>query len=134
MPVQDHLRPIVFLALRTGMRRGEILNMRWSDIDFKNRQILIPITKNGERRYVPISPDLREMLVYPCPLRLEEGHVFPSRMLPRRGEQNRVTGPTEPLVDIKNSFRQALKLARIENFRFHDLRHTFASHLVIARC
>ncbi len=123
-----HLRPIVFLALRTGMRQGEIFKMRWSDVDLKKRQIFIPVSKSGESRRVPISPDLLEMLLS-LPSRLKGGHVFPSTM-PRRGPDSK-SGSTDPYVDVKNSFRQALKLAGIEDFRFHDLRHTFASHLVM---
>jgi integrase len=125
---KDHLRPIVFLALRTGMRQGEIFRMRWSDVDLKKRQILIPVTKSGESRRAPISNDLLEMLLS-LPSRLEGGHVFPSNM-PRYGSSSG-KGPTDPYVDVKNSFRHALNLAGIEDFRFHDLRHTFASHLVM---
>lgn len=124
-----HLRPIVITALRTGMRRGEILNLRWRDVDFNRRLIFVSKSKNGESRHVPISGDLFEVLAG-LPSRSKGGYVFPS-FLPRRRRGSEPPGADGPFVDVKNSFRSALKRAGIEDFRFHDLRHTFASHLVM---
>jgi integrase len=124
----EHIRPIVLTALRTGMRRGELFNLRWSDVNLKKRFLFIRQSKNGEGRHVPISDDLARVMIS-LKSRAKRGHVFPS-YLPRRG--SRASGDaTQPFVDIKNSFRQALKAAGIRDFRFHHLRHTFASHLVM---
>ena len=124
----DRLRPILAMALRTGMRRGEILNLRWKDADLANRQIFIRRSKSGLSRHVPISEDLFSLRLE-LPSRFEGGYVFPSH-LPRRGSESSGEA-NEPLVDIKNSFKAALTEAGIKDFRFHDLRHTFASHLVM---
>ena len=57
-----HLRPIVITALNTGMRKGEILNLRWDQVDLKHGFILLEVTKNGERREIPINETLRQTL------------------------------------------------------------------------
>ncbi len=124
----DHLRPIVLTALHTGMRRGEILGLKWADVDLRRRTLFVRQTKTGEGRHLPISEELLGMLSA-RPSRFKGGYVFAS-FLPRRnngtsGEKN------DPFVDIKNSFRTALERAGIHDFRFHDLRHTFASQLVM---
>jgi len=116
-----HLLPIVTIALNTGMRKGEILNLKWKNVDLKNRLILLEQTqtKNAERREIPINETLLEMLTK-LPRRLDVPHVFYD---PKTGR---------PYQDVKLSFRTALRKAKIKDFRFHDLRHTFASHLVMA--
>ena len=55
-----HLKPIVITALNTGMRKGEILSLKWDNVDLKHGFILLDITKNGERREIPINTTLRE--------------------------------------------------------------------------
>ncbi|MHC4277820.1 MAG: tyrosine-type recombinase/integrase [Planctomycetota bacterium] len=113
-----HLKPIVMTALNTGMRRGEILGLRWEQVDLKHGFILLDITKNGERREIPINATLRAT-IEAIPHGLESKYVF----FDRNGN---------PFKDVKKSFHTALKRAGIRDFRFHDLRHTFASHLVMA--
>ncbi len=122
----DHLCPILITALHTGMRRGEILNLRWEDVDFKNRTVRVAQSKNGEGRFVPMSEELRRVLSS-LPSRFAAGYVFPS-FLPRR---KRDSNGQHPFTDLKNSFETALKKASVSDFRFHDLRHTFASYLVM---
>jgi len=114
----DHLRPIVIMALHTGCRKGEILSLTWADVDLENRVLTIRKSKNNEIKIIPINGFLYETLV----------------ALPKNGDSQPVfTGSDgKPYVDIKRSFATALKKAGIKNFRFHDLRHTFASHLVMA--
>ncbi|GAX62381.1 site specific recombinase [Candidatus Scalindua japonica] len=115
---QEHLKPIVTIALHTGMRRGEILGLKWEQVDLKHGFILLDISKNGERREIPINTTL-EYLFKEIPRSVESMYVFAGKN-------------GNPLTDIKNSFHAALKNAGILDFRFHDLRHTFASHLVMA--
>lgn len=114
----DHLKPIVEVALNTGMRKGEILNLMWSDVDLKNRVITIRNSKNNSSRTIPINDVLLKALKSLKPS--DNGSpVF----------TNKNGGH---LVDIKHGFAAALKRADIEDFRFHDLRHTFASQLAMA--
>ena len=122
----EHLRPVIVTALHTGMRRGEILNLQWQDVNLTERVVQVTESKNGEGRHLPISDELYNTLLQ-LPSRFRGGYVFPS-YLPRR--TGTVKSPA-PFTDIKNSFRAALDKAGISDFRFHDLRHTFASHLVM---
>lgn len=117
-----HLKPIVITALNTGMRRGEILNLQWEkNIDLKHGFILLEqgMTKNGSRREIPINDTLRGVL-QGLTRRLDIPHVF----------YDSVTG--KPCKDVKRSFNTAMRRAGIRDFHFHDLRHTFASHLVMS--
>ena len=116
-----HLFPIVTLALSTGMRRGEILGLSWENIDLQNRRITLLRTKNGERRVVPLVCKAYE-LIKNLYLKLEpEGKdlVFPSP-----------NNPKQP-ISIRTAWETAIKRGKIENFRFHDLRHSTASYLAM---
>ncbi len=115
----EHMRPIVVTALNTGMRKGEILNLKWDNVDLKHGFILLDVTKNNERREIPINLTLRSVL-QGITRRLDVPYVFYD---PRT---------EKPYKDIKNSFRTALRRVKIRDFHFHDLRHTFASHLVMS--
>ena len=112
------LRPIVIIALNTGMRLGELLNLRWRDIDIKRGIIYIYDTKNGEKREVPINEQVKTALIRTRKHPQCE-HVFS-------------TPNGTPRKDIRTSFFTALRKSGIKSFRFHDLRHTFASHLVMS--
>ncbi|GBE05073.1 tyrosine recombinase XerD [bacterium BMS3Abin10] len=114
-----HLRPIVVTALNTGMRKGEIFNLKWDNVDLKHGFILLEITKNGERREIPINDTLRSTL-QGITRRLDVPYVF---FDPATGKSYQ---------DLKRSFKSALRRAKIQDFHFHDLRHTFASLLVMA--
>jgi len=116
----DAFRPILVTALHTGMRRGEILNLKWSDVDFKNCIITVRESKSGKKRMLQMTDTLCETLKV-LPTRFQKGYVFPSPV--KEGE---------PLYDFKRQFRNAVKKAGVDDFRFHDLRHTFASHLVMS--
>ena len=115
----SHLRPIVITAINTGMRKGEILSLRWDNVDLKHGFILLDITKNGERREIPINNTFGSTL-QGITRRLDVPHVF---FDPESGK---------PYQNVKRSFASAIKRAKIQDFKFHDLRHTFASHLVMA--
>ncbi len=115
---QKHLRPIVMLAVNTGMRRGEILPLTWQQIDLRHGYISLYDTKSGDGRQIPMNHTLIEMF-NEMPRGLESKYVFTNRN-------------GDPLTDIKHSFATALKKAEIYNATFHTLRHTAASHLVMA--
>jgi len=111
------LKPIVVVALNTGMRRGEIFNLKWEQVDLRHGFILLDTSKNGERREIPINTTL-EYLFKEMPHSVESEYVFVGK-----------TG--KPLTDIKKGFHTALRKAGISDFRFHDFRHCVASHLVM---
>lgn len=113
---KPHLKPIVITAFNTGMRRGEILNLKWSDIDFANLSITIIKTKNNEIRRVPINQTLYDELQR-LP-KSESGYVF-------------CDANGRPYGDIKNSFNRAVKDAGLKDFVFHSIRHSAASWLVM---
>jgi integrase len=114
-----HLKPIVITALNTGMRKGNILNLRWEQVDLKHGFILLDITKNGERHEIPINNTLRATLLSQQ-RRLDIPYCF----------HDKATG--KPYKEVKKSFATACRKAGIKDFRFHDLRHCFASSLVMA--
>jgi integrase len=116
-PQVPYLRPIVTMALHTGMRLGEILGLRWGDIDLKRRLITITKTKNNERKTIPINEVLYEELNR-LPRHVTSPHLF------CHPDGSRI-------LRIDRSFHSALKRADIDDFRFHDLRHTFGSHLTM---
>ena len=103
------------------MRKGEILSLRWDNLDLKHGFILLnqDQTKNSERREIPINNTLKGIL-QGLTRRLDIPYVF----------YDSITG--KPFQDVKRSFKTALRRAGIGDFRFHDMRHTFASHLVMA--
>ncbi|MFG8858134.1 tyrosine-type recombinase/integrase [Pseudomonas aeruginosa] len=118
----DHLKPLVLLSLNTGMRRGEVFNLTWADIDLKNKLITVEgdTSKSGQTRHIPMNKETVATIEgwrkqHPR----NSGYVFPGKDGKR-------------LDNVKKSWDGLLKLARIESFRWHDLRHTFASKLVMA--
>ena len=112
-----HLKPIIITALNTGMRKGEILNLKWSNVDFKTRYILVEETKNGEIRKIPMNEKLTATLEGAKKVSKSE-YVFSEN--------------GKPYGDVKTGWWTVLRKAGIENFRFHDLRHTFGSRLGMA--
>jgi integrase len=113
----DHLKPIVAMALTTGMRKSEILNLRWSDVDMDNRLITIRKTKNNRMKILPINRILHNTLNKLGP-RKDSSYIFTNK-------------DGKPFKQVHRGFKAALRRAGIKDFRFHDLRHTFASHLVM---
>ena len=106
-------------ALNSGMRKQEILTLKWDQVDLKHGFILLDRTKNGERREIPINNALKTTL-QSIVRRLDVPYVFVS---PINGK---------PYRAVKRSFYTACRPAGIRDFHFHDLRHCFASHLVMA--
>ncbi len=113
------LYPIVILALSTGMRRGEIMNLKWGDIDLDQGSILLQTTKNGERRFVPLVGTALNLLRLRYTNQEADLLVFPAPY-----------SQSKP-IDIRSAWNTALRNAGISNFRFHDLRHTAASYLAM---
>ncbi|MFH1619705.1 MAG: tyrosine-type recombinase/integrase [bacterium] len=103
--------PVVVCAITTGMRRGEILNLRWDDLNLAVGIIYIRESKSGKPREIPIIRQLHNVLVE----------------LPEEGEKV-FNVPRNTLIKY---FDKAVESAGIRDFRFHDLRHAFASHFVM---
>lgn len=114
------LYAIVVLALSTGARRGEILSLTWKDVDFTRRTLILHETKNGERRALPLQGHALTLVRDLAKVRrIDTDLLFPGTKDPKR-----------PLV-IGNIFNAAVARAGIENFHFHDLRHSAASYLAM---
>ena len=111
------LKSIVVLALQTGMRKSEIQNLKWRDIDFKQGHICLLDQKNGERSYVPLNEPAKYAL-----MRVRKHPSSPYVFCKPNGET----------YNLRKSFETTLKKSGILNFRFHDLRHTTASHLAMS--
>ncbi len=111
-----HFKPLVVVAINTGMRRSELLGLLWEQVDLRTGTITVKHSKSGRVRHVPINKTAHEALEgIPG---LHDGHVFRYRGL--------------PVQDVKTAFLKAVKRAGIPRCRFHDLRHTFATRLVLA--
>ena len=97
-------KPLVVVAMNTGLRKTEQLSLKWTDIDFKLGQI----NKTVEQSFARL------------PRRINNAFVFSGRK------------PGGRLLDLPNDWEEFLQKAKIEDFHWHDLRHTFASRLVMA--
>ncbi len=114
------LYPVVVLAISTGMRQGEILNLTWNRVDLKRGFITLEETKNGDRRSVPLVGHAKELFTGLSKIpRIDTNLVFHS-----------TTKPKAP-VAIRKPWGLAVTAAGLENFKFHDLRHTAASYLAM---
>jgi integrase len=112
-----HLKPLVITALHTGFRKSELLSLRWANVDFRHRLIKVEAayTKTHEARSVPMTETLTATL--------------------KSLKMSAADGSTDSVFGYRNvtkSFVRAVKRAGIVDFTFHDLRHTFASRLVMA--
>jgi integrase len=113
-----HLLPIVIMAIHTGMRREEIFSLEWDKhVDLRHGFILLDKTKNGDRREIPINKTLRKTL-RSIIRRVDSPYVF------HDDDGKRVK-------DVRTAFHGACRRAGIKDFRFHDLRHTFASQMIM---
>lgn len=116
------LQEIVTVALNTGMRQDEILSLRWPDVDLFRKTITIMRSKNGEKRTIPMNQKVFELLKIKAKVRnIRDNHVFPSEAGTKIHDRN-----------LRRGFYDALEKAGITDFKFHDLRHTFATRLVQA--
>lgn len=119
-----HLKAPIRCALLTGLRLDNIVSLQWQQVDLKNRLITVKVKSSlpGRKSHeVPISDSLFSLLLEQSPQKT--GHVF-LRQFKKEG-----LAPT-PIKKFRRSFRTACKKAGIEDFRFHDLRHTAASWMI----
>lgn len=121
------LYPAVVLALSTGARAQEVLGLRWPQVDLVRRAALLEDTKNGERRVLPLHGLALDLLKDRAKVRkLDTDLLFPGR--PRRDETGKLI--YKP-VDLRTPFETALRVAGVEDFHWHDLRHSAASYLAM---
>jgi integrase len=114
------LYPCVIVALSTGMRQGELMGLKWTDVNLKDGFIILHETKNGDRRRVPLSGHALELLREHAKVRrLDTDLLFPGK-----------THKNKP-IDLRKPFETALKVAGITDFHWHDLRHCTASYLAM---
>jgi integrase len=113
------LSPAVVLALSTGARKMELLCVEWSDIDWMHRQLVLRHTKNGETRAVPLVGKAFEAVVALSQVRrIDTPLIFPRR-------------DGEAPIDLRHAWYGALERAGVQDFRWHDLRHSCASYLAM---
>jgi len=116
----EYIYPLVVLALSTGARHGELINLLWKDVDFKRKVIVLHDTKNSERRVLPLAHHALELMQNQYENRNKVSPlVFPSPRDPSRAWESRAAWLT------------VIKRAKLEDFRFHDLRHSAASYLAM---
>ena len=116
----ERLRPLVVVALHTGMRRGELRALQWEDVDFSTGTLRIHRDKAGDGRWVALNSAAREALLS---VKREQKVIGSYVFCSPQGQF---------LHNIERGWRPALQAAQIPDFRFHDLRHTFASRLAMA--
>ncbi len=121
----DYIKPMVLLSLHTGIRQGNLFALEWRDINFDSNTITLraAVSKGGKTHRIPMNSIAAQLLTswHKQSQNTEsEALVFPS---PKTGKQ---------LNNVKKAWAAILKAAEIENFRWHDMRHDFASQLVMS--
>jgi len=118
-----YLEEKIVLAVHTGLRRGSPFKLRWDQVDLANNVIRIPRTKSGRPLSLPLNATAQRTLKsLQADRNPASPWVFPHKSGPNVGE---------PVQDIKNGFHAALEAADIQGCTWHDLRHTFASWLMM---
>lgn len=120
----DHMKPLILLSLSTGIRRGSLFSLEWRDINFADKTIMIraATSKSGKQYYVPLNKVAFDTLS--CWHR-QSKHTAPGNLVfpsPKTGKK---------MDNCKKAWEAILKKAKIEDFRWHDMRHDFASQLVM---
>lgn len=114
-----YVRGFFWLALLTGMRRGELLNLKWDDVDLDQKRVYLRDTKSGEPRYVPLSKAAIK-IIKAMPKMLKNPYLLPGHV---RGK---------PLHNLDKPWRRIRKAADVPRLRIHDLRRTAGSWMVQA--
>ena len=118
----QYLRPIIVLAINTGLRRSNLLNLRWREIDFNAKVVRVQRTKNSDAHGLSLNMSALEAFVQMHELTENYDFVFAFRSGVREGI---------PIKDVKTTFNRAVRDAGIEDFHFHDMHHTFGSWLAM---
>jgi integrase len=113
------LYPVVVVALATGARLSEITHLTWKDVDFQRATICLEDTKNGDRRTVPLAAPALQIFQMLSKIRRIDTNLIFSRADGKRP------------IDLRKTFARAVITAGLEDFHFHDLRHTAASYLAM---
>ena len=110
----DHLTPAILISLNTGLRRGELTALTWEDVNLDARMLTVraAAAKSGRSRHVPLNNEALAILV--------------------QWRRQQPTGRLFPVRSFKTAWGALMTAAQIENFRWHDMRHDFASKLVMA--
>jgi len=121
LPFTDHIKPMVLVSLNSGMRRGELFDLKWSSVNFITKTITVAgyTTKTSETRHIPMNKEVVAVLEE---WKKQSGtalYVFPN---PEGGR----------FEDVKSAWHKLLQRAEVIGFRWHDMRHDFASRLVMA--
>lgn len=116
-----HLYGMVLIAGVMGLRFTEVASLRFKHIDFENRFVTLEMTKNGDTRIVFLPDQVHDYLIT-FVNRNQEEYLFPSKNPEKR----------HPYSMIRKAFKNALQTSGIKDFRYHDLRHTCASHLAMS--
>lgn len=116
------LREVVLFALNTGMRQDEILSLEWPHVDLSRRTATVVRSKNGEKRTVPLNRTALDLLASKSKVRgIRSNYIFMNELGVKIGRRN-----------LLRAFYNVVERAKIDDFRFHDLRHTFATRLAQA--
>ena len=113
---------VVVLAISSGMRQSEIMNLTWQQVDLKRKQIILEKTKNKTCRTIPLASLALDLLLE----HLQECQLHHHLLFP-----GKIAGKP---MDLRKAWISALKQAGIKDFRFHDLRHSAASYLAMSGC
>lgn len=121
LPFTDHLKPMVLVSLNTGMRRGELFDLKWSAVNFDTKTITVAgaTTKTSDTRHIPMNKETFGVLEAWKKQVSKSPYVFPGQGGGR-------------FEDVKSAWLRLLERAQIDGFRWHDMRHDFASRLVMA--
>lgn len=121
VPFADHLKPMVLVSMNTGLRQGELFHLSWDNVDLKLANLTVSgaNAKSGKTRHLPLNKEaLKALKQWQSQQAEKTGLVFPS-----------VDG--KPFDNVNRAWHAVLANAKIEKFRWHDLRHHFASRLVM---